>query len=42
MSSLCVCTCEGEADRRTDKANVLLEAGVKAGEGVAIETLCAP
>lgn len=32
---------ERQADRQTDKANVLLNAGVKAGESVAIETLCA-
>lgn len=32
--------CAGEADRQTDKANVLLNAGVEATEGVAIETLC--
>lgn len=35
-----VCARERQADRQTDKANVLLNAGVKAGESVAIETVC--
>lgn len=35
-----VCVQERQADRQTDKVNMLMNAGVKAMEGVAIETLC--
>lgn len=35
-----MCARERQTDRETDKANQLLNAGVKAEEGVAIETVC--
>lgn len=35
-----MCAQERQTDRQTDKVNMLMNAGVKAMEGVAIETLC--
>lgn len=43
ISHLCVCTCEGDADRQTDKTKQCAAEFTSkgAGESVAIETLCA-